>query len=103
MPTVCAAIKVLQGLHGPRIFCMRVKTQHFTETPYKPIISAMEIHELWWPNLDMVVHEMSLPKWLDLTGLLMKHCILRSWRSMVLHERHLVAMEVHERFRLDGS
>ncbi len=77
-----------------------VKTQHFKEMLYKPIILAMEICELWWPNLDMVVHEISLPKWLDYTGPLMKHCVLTSWKSMVVHERPLVAMEDRGRFRL---
>ena len=79
-----------------------VKTQHFKEMLYKPIILVMEIHELWWPNLDMVVHEISLPKWLDYTGLPMKCCVLTSWTSMVVHERPLVAMEVHGQFRLGG-
>ena len=64
-----------------------VKMQHFTETLYKPIILAMEICELWWPNFDMVVHEISLPKWLDYKGLLMKCCVLTSWKSMAVHER----------------
>ncbi len=32
-----------------------VKTQHFKEMLYKPIILAMEIRELWWPNLAIVV------------------------------------------------
>ena len=79
-----------------------VKTQHFKEMLYKPIILVMEIHELWWPNLDMVVHEISLPKCLDYTGPLMKRCILMTWRSMVVHEWPLVAMEFHGRFHLGG-
>ncbi len=30
----------------------------------------------------------------------MKCCVLTSWKSTVVHERPLVAMEVHGRFRL---
>ncbi len=63
-----------------------VKTQHFKEMLYKPIIFTMEINELWWPVLDAVVHEISLPKWLDYTDLLMKRCVITSWKSMVVHE-----------------
>ncbi len=77
-----------------------VKTQRFKGMLYKPIILAMDIYELWWPNLDMAVHEISLPKWLDYTSPLMKRCVLTSWKSMVVHGRPLVAMEVHGRFRL---
>ncbi len=35
-----------------------VKTQHFKEMLYNPIILVMEIHELCWPNLDMVEYFM---------------------------------------------
>ncbi len=30
----------------------------------------------------------------------MKRCVLTSWKSMVVHERPLVAMEVRGQFRL---
>ena len=30
----------------------------------------------------------------------MKHCILMPWKSMVVHERHSVALEVHGKFGL---
>ncbi len=48
----------------------------------------------------MVVHEISLPKLLDYTRPLMKRCVLTSWKSMLVHERPLVAMEIHGRFCL---
>ncbi len=54
------------------------ETQHFKEMLYKPIILAMGIH----------------------TGLLMKHCVLTSWKYVVVHEQYLVAMNVHGQFRL---
>ncbi len=74
-----------------------VKTQRFEEMLYKPIILAMEIHEIWWPNLAVVVHEIFVG---NNGRSLMKRCVLMSWKSV---EVHLVAVEVHGQFRLGRS
>ena len=60
-----------------------VKTQHFKETLHSHKILAIQ-----------------QGKSCHYTGLLMKRCVLTSWKYMVVHERPLVAMEVRGRFCL---
>ena len=52
-----------------------------------------------------IIHDVKMQRFKEIlnTGLLMKRCILTSWKSEVVHEHHLVAMEVHQSSRGGGK